>query len=101
MSSLSAPPTDHHAPESAPAGREQHDAIDLTHGGPPPELLDQMARADQINVRLRKSGRELSFALSSDGRSLRIELRERSGRVLRTLSLGEAIDIAEGGELPE
>ena len=101
MSSLSAAPTDQHAPESAQTGREERGAIDLTHGGPPPELLDQMARADQINMRLRRSGRELCFALSADGRSLQIELRDSAGRVLRTLTLSEAIELADGGGVPE
>jgi len=94
MSSPSAPPT-----EQRPAS--ERPAIDLTHGGPPPELLDQMARADEINMRLRASGRELCFALSGDGGSLEIELRDADGRVLCLLSLSEAIDIAEGGALPE
>ncbi len=101
MSSPSAPPTDPSATEGAPDDRGEPRAIDLTHGGPPAELLDQMAQADEINTRLRRSGREIAFALSSDGCSLRIELRDEAGRVIRTLSLAEAIDLAEGGVLPD
>jgi hypothetical protein len=100
ISSPSAPPTDPSATEGAPDDRGEPRAIDLTHGGPPAELLDQMARADEINMRLRREGREIAFALSSDGRSLQIELRDNAGCVLRTLSLSETIDLAEGGELP-
>jgi hypothetical protein len=99
MSSPSAPPTDQPSPEH-PSG-ERPDAIDLTSGGPPRELIEQMARADEINSRLREGGREICFALSSDGRSLQIELRDtRNGSLLRTISLSEAIELAEGG-LPE
>lgn len=101
MSSPSAPPTDLSATEGASGDRGEPRSIDLTHGGPPAELLDQMARADAINTRLRRSGREIAFALSADGCSLEIELRDEAGRVLRTLSLSEAIDLAEGGPLPE
>ncbi len=101
MSSPSAPPTDLSATEGAPDDRGEPRAFDLTHGGPPAELLDQMARADEINTRLRRSGREIAFALSSDGDSLQIELRDEAGRVMRTLSLSEAIDLAEGGAVPE
>jgi hypothetical protein len=101
ISSPSAPPTDSSATEGAPDDRGEPRAIDLTRGGPPAELLDQMARADEINMRLRRDGREIAFALSSDGRSLQIELRDHAGCVLRTLSLSETIDLAEGGELPD
>jgi len=99
MSSPSAPPTDEPTPERRSG--EQPDAIDLASGGPPQELIEQMARADEINRRLRASGREICFALSGDGRSLQIELRDpRNGGLLRTISLPEAIELAEGG-LPE
>jgi hypothetical protein len=101
MSSPSAPTTDPSAPEGAHDDRGAPRAFDLTHGGPPAELLDQMARADEINTRLRLSGREIAFALSADGCELQIELRDGAGRLLRTLSLPEAIDLAEGGSLPE
>jgi len=108
MSSPSAPPSEnlHDQIESAgapdsPSGRAPLVSIDLTEGGPPPELLDQMARADEINMRLRRSGREICFALSGDGRSLQIELRDSEGRVLRFLSLAEATDLAEGRRLPD
>ena len=105
MSSPSAPPTDQRQGEDegsgAPSAPEPLRLIDLTAGGPPPEVLDQMARADEINMRLRRSGRELCFELSADGCSLQIELRDSAGRVLRVLSLAEAVDIAEGGLPPE
>jgi hypothetical protein len=101
MSSPSAPPTDPSATDGAPDDRGEPRAFDLTRGGPPAELLDQMARADEINTRLRRSGREIAFALSPDGGSLQIELRDGAGRLMRTLSLSEAIDLAEGGAVPD
>ena len=74
MSSPSAPPSEKLPDEiesagapDAPRGRAPLVSIDLTEGGPPPELLDQMARADEINMRLRRSGREICFALSHHG----------------------------------
>jgi hypothetical protein len=59
-------------------------------------VLDQMARADSINGRLRESGREMCFALSADGCSLQIELRGTDGDLLRVVSPAEALEIAEG-----
>ncbi|HXB14883.1 MAG TPA: hypothetical protein VNV44_03970 [Solirubrobacteraceae bacterium] len=100
MSSPPAPPTDQPPSSGGPPERDKERRIDLTHGDPPAELLDQMAHADEINMRLRRSGRELCFALSGDGRSVQIELRDSDGRVLRILSLSEAVELAEGGALP-
>jgi hypothetical protein len=59
-------------------------------------VLDQMARAEQINSRLREQGYELSFALSLDGCQLEIELRDSAGRLLRMISPAEAVEIAAG-----
>ncbi len=96
ISSPSAAPTDdtRQVPHEPPRG------IDLTHGTPPPEVLDQMAHADEINSRLRAEGREVRFAISSDGCSLQIELCDSHGKLLRTLSIAEAAALAEG-ELQE
>lgn len=109
MSSPSAPPTDVPAAGSASSGDDSPPfartdpgcpppSIDLTESGPPAEVLEQMAQADAINERLRASGRQLSFALSSDGCSLQIELRDTDGNLLRALSAAEAFEIAAGGE---
>ena len=91
MSSPYAPPED--APLAGPAGTP---SIDLLRAGPPPEVLEQMARADEINTRLRAEGRQLCFALSGDGCSLQIELRDTDGNLLRILSVSEAADLAAG-----
>lgn len=92
MSSPSAPPT--HDPHLARPVEEHR--IDLLESGPPPEVLEQMAHADTINARLRASGRQIRFALSADGCSLQIELRDTAGNLLRTLSVAEAAAIAAG-----
>jgi hypothetical protein len=78
------------------ARSEKPTGIDITRSGPPPEVLDQMAQADAINARLREQGYELSFSLSADGCSLAIELRDTTGKVLRTLTAAEAAEIASG-----
>jgi hypothetical protein len=93
VSSPSAPPTED---PNAARPAEEH-CIDLIEAAPPPELLEQMAHADAINARLRASGRMIAFALSADGASLRIELRDTAGHLLRTLSIAEVAEIAAGG----
>jgi hypothetical protein len=66
---------------------------------PPPEVLDAMADAATAHERLRAQGRELHF--EHDGRSgrLHIEVRDGDGRVLRTISPAEALDVAAGKPL--
>ena len=91
MSSPYAPPED--APLAGPAGTP---SIDLLQDGPPAEVLEQMARADEINSRLRAEGRQISFALSGDGCSLQIELRDTGGKLLRILSAAETAELAAG-----
>jgi hypothetical protein len=81
------------------ARSERGEGIDISEAGPPDEVLDQMARADAINTRLRQEGYEISFALSPDGCRLEIELRDSSGNLLRTLSASEAADLAAGKPL--
>ncbi len=95
MSSPSAAPTD----VSARDFDRDEPSIEETESSPPPEVLDQMARADEINSRLRERGLELVFALSADGGSLQIELRDSSGHLLRVLTAAEAADLASGGDL--
>lgn len=94
MSSPYAPPED--APMAGPAGTP---SFDLIEDGPPAAVIEQMARADEINARLRAEGRQISFALSGDGCSLQIELRDIEGNLLRILSAAEAVELAAGAGL--
>ncbi len=95
MSSPPAAPTD--VSIGSPPGGDDA-SFDITESGPPAEVLDQMARADAINARLREEGREIRFALSADGCSLQIELCEISGQLIRTLTARELAEIAVVGE---
>ncbi|HXD55647.1 MAG TPA: hypothetical protein VN618_12885 [Solirubrobacteraceae bacterium] len=94
MSSPYAPTQD--APVAGFAGAP---SIDLLETIPPPAVLDQMANADAINARLCAEGRQISFALSDDGCSLQIELRDTDGHLLRILSAAEAVELAAGAGL--
>jgi hypothetical protein len=74
-------------------------AVDATRGGPPPEVLDQIAAAGAIVERLRASGHRLRFtAESPDGRTT-IEIHDREGNAVRTLSTAEALEMAAGNPL--
>lgn len=79
-------------------GPLQEPSIDLTRSGPPAEVLEQMARADAINARLRASGMQLAFSLSGDGCALQIELRDTAGNLLRMLTADEALAIEAEGQ---
>ncbi len=72
--------------------------IEAFRGGPPPELLDQMAIAGAVEERLRESGRQLCFLPACHDERTRIEIHDRDGGV-RSLSVAEVLDIAAGTPL--
>jgi hypothetical protein len=70
-----------------------------SRGGPPPELLEQIAVAGAIEEQLRESGRRLRFSLHADGERTRIELVDCDGNAMRRLSTAEALEVAAGKPL--
>jgi hypothetical protein len=72
---------------------------DTIPSSPPPEVLDQMASAAQTHEALSAQGRELRFSRDEQSGRTRIEVRDRSGNVLRTLSPAEALAVAAGAPL--
>jgi hypothetical protein len=74
-------------------------SLDALASHPPREVLDRMAQAAQTYESLRSQGRELRF--SRDGQSGRttIEVRDREGNVLKTISPSQALKIAAGAPL--
>jgi hypothetical protein len=87
-------------------GREQRlqeedsmSSIDTVPADPPPEVLNQMEEAARTYERLSDQGRELRFARDTYGGRARIEVRDRSGAVLRTLSTAQALAVAAGTPL--
>lgn len=74
-------------------------STDALPADPPPEVLNQMADAARTHEQLSEQGRELRFAGGADGVRTRIEVRDRSGAVLRTLSTAQALAVAAGTPL--
>jgi hypothetical protein len=68
-------------------------------GGPPPEVLDQIAVAGRIGEQLREAGHELRFFAPSAGGRVRIEIHDRDGNALGTLSPAAALALAAGSPL--
>jgi hypothetical protein len=68
-------------------------SIAAQRGGPPHEVLDQIAAAGRIEETMRADGQRLRFD-TAPGQPTRIKLDERE--TVRTLSVGEAFDIATG-----
>jgi hypothetical protein len=73
-------------------------AIEVARGGPPPLVLEQIAAAGAIEEGLRAAGQQVRFQPAGPGEPTQIELHERDGAV-RTLSLGEAFELAAGTPL--
>lgn len=66
---------------------------------PPEEVLDQMAHAARIHGELSSQGRELRFSRDAQSGRTRIEVRDRGGNVLKTLSPAQALEVAAGAPL--
>jgi hypothetical protein len=84
-------------PMPATAGRAV--SLDTLPASPPREVLDEMATAARVHDGLRAMGRELHFAHDERSGRMRIEVRDHGGRVLRTISPAEALDVAAGKPL--
>lgn len=74
-------------------------ALQTLPSSPPPEVLEQMADAAQRYDELTAQGRELRFARDEQSGRTQIEVRDREGRLMKTLSPSQALDIAAGGPL--
>ena len=70
--------------------------IEAHRGGPPPEVLEQMTAALQIDEQLRRDGHELRFHAPRPGGRVGIELFDIEGATSRAVSVREAFDIAAG-----
>jgi hypothetical protein len=89
------------APQSsgAPAAFEPSVSLQTLPSSPPQEVLDQMASASQIHAELSSQGRELRFSRDQQSGRTRIEVRDRDGNMLRTLSPAQALEVAAGAPL--
>jgi hypothetical protein len=74
-------------------------SLDTVPCSPPQAVLDQMASAAQTYDELSAQGRELRFARDEQSGRTKIEVRDRRGNVLKTLSPSEALEVAAGAPL--
>jgi hypothetical protein len=74
-------------------------ALAASRGGPPAEVLDQIAAAGRIEEQLRASGHQLRFSPAAQGERTRIEIHDRDGNPVRALSTAEALELAAGKPL--
>jgi hypothetical protein len=58
-----------------------------------------MASAAQTHAELSSQGRELRFARDEQSGRTRIEVRDREGHILKTISPAEALEVAAGAPL--
>jgi hypothetical protein len=74
-------------------------ALIASRGGPPAELLEEIAAAGMLEEQLRESGYRLRFTSAAGGRRTAIELIDRDGHTMRSLSTAEALEVAAGKSL--
>ena len=89
------------APQSAgaPFALEPTVSLNTVPPSPPREVLEEMARAAQTYEALSAQGRELRFARDEQSGRTRVEVRDRAGNVLRTLTQAQALALAAGTPL--
>ena len=69
--------------------------IGITRGGPPADLLREIAQAGRIHGELRAEGNDVRFHGGLDGAVL-IELCTTDGELIRALSAVEVVELAAG-----
>lgn len=69
--------------------------IEATRGRPPAALLDEMLAAGSRHEELRRTGIEMVFTESADGRTV-VELIDGAGQTLRAVTVAEAFEISAG-----
>lgn len=74
--------------------------VDTFPSVPPPELSDAIEAAAQAYGNLEAAGQHLHFAVDPSTGRLSIELHDLSGNVLGTVTPGQVLDVADGGQLP-
>lgn len=65
--------------------------------GPPPELREQIDAARRIGEQLREGGFELRFFTAAERGSTTIEIHDRHGNAVGSLSAAEALELATDG----
>jgi hypothetical protein len=86
-------------PGAGPATVAPAVSLDTLPSSPPQEVLDEMTSAAQIHDELSSQGRELRFARDAQSGRTRIEVRDRRGNMLRTISPAQALEVAAGAPL--
>jgi len=74
-------------------------SVEAHRNEPPPEVLDEIVVASRIGEQLREAGHELRFFPSSEGGRVRIEVHDRDGNTLGTVSPAAALELAAGSPL--
>ncbi len=77
----------------------QATALNTMPPSPPQEVLEQMAGAARTYEALSSQGRELRFARDEQSGRTRVEVRDRAGNVLKTLTHAQALALAAGTPL--
>jgi hypothetical protein len=81
------------------AGSDRAPTIEASEGCPPPELLEEIFAAGRIEERLRESGQHVSFLPSVPNGRTAIELHDRDGDMVRSLSIAALLELAAGKPL--
>jgi FlaG protein len=66
---------------------------------PPPEVMDEVARARERAAELAANNRELHFSTDEDSGRIIVQVRDLEGNVIRTIPPSHALHVMSGGAL--
>jgi FlaG protein len=81
---------------SAPTGDV---AVISLPASPPPEVLDDVARARDIAAELAANNRELHFSTDEETGRVIVQVRDLEGNVIRTIPPSDALQVMSGAPL--
>ena len=73
--------------------------IDMIPSSPPPEVLDAIAKAAAAYDKLAASGRHVHFAVDRPTGRLAVQIQDRAGNTLSTITGAQALDLAAGDDI--
>ncbi len=86
-------------PPAFTAAVRTEDRVELSHGAPPPELLEEVAKASSRALELAMQNRELHFSKDEESGRIIVQVRDMEGHVIKTIPGEHALDVMAGAEL--
>ena len=92
-------PSDFSAALARASAAKDDVAVISLPASPPPEVMDEVARARDRAAELAANNRELHFSTNEDTGRVIVQVRDLEGNVIRTMPPSHALQVMAGGPL--